>query len=326
MMTPLIARTLCLVTTLGAFVAAAQTDDQLNRFGLSYRMGLNVQASFINHGAPGLPGGPSVTGLSYSDGFVRPNSQPNDLNLSWNWGYQSSKQVVGDNIVMTSSQAGTYSSGKDDAPYNGVELSYNRRFGLWGKWRWGLEAAVNYTSISIHDNSTPAASVLTADAFSLGGSVPPATVPYAGTPDGPGVLISETPTRALMKINSSLDTRLLGFRFGPYFELPIDNKWAMAFSGGLALGWADSDFNYSQTVTVDGVSSTTQSASGSKSELLPGWYVSGLVSYKLSEKIGVFGGVQFQGLSDQHVQAGDKEVKLDLSKSIFINVGLSFSF
>src|SRR5712672_4060131 len=92
-------RLLCLGLSLVGLSVVAQTNDAPeNRFNLSYRAGFNIKADFKNLGRPGLPGGPSVTGLSYEDGFVRPNSEPNDLGLSWNWGYQNANQVVGDNI------------------------------------------------------------------------------------------------------------------------------------------------------------------------------------------------------------------------------------
>src|SRR5437868_4619401 len=215
----------CLAGVLCGTVAAAQSDDvPANRFNLSYRAGFNIKADFKNLGQPGVPGGPSVTGLSYENGFVRPNSEPNDAGLSWNWGYQNANQVVGDNIVMTSSQRGTLGTGKEDAPANGVELSHNRRLGWWGKAAWGLEAGLNYTGMEINNNGKSPA--LRADAFSLGGATPPAA-PYSGTPEGPGILISETPTAATLVARSRLQTSIAGFRLGPSIEYPFNERWSV---------------------------------------------------------------------------------------------------
>src|SRR5262245_56485216 len=156
-------RLLCLVLSLVGWNALAQASDAPedrfaeNRFNLSYRAGFNIKADFKNLGRAGVAGGPSATGLSYEDGFVRPNSTPNDLGLSWNWGYQNSSQVVGDNIVMTSSQRGNLAKDQDDSPVNGVELGYNRRLGWWGKAAWGLEGAINYAGLDIGNNSAPSA-------------------------------------------------------------------------------------------------------------------------------------------------------------------------
>lgn len=325
MMTRLLLTNLCLVPTLGAFLASAQDEDPLNRFSFSYRMGLNIKAEFKNLGLPALPGGPSVTGLSYADGFVRPNSEPNDLGLSWNWGYEDSRQWVGDYIVLTRSQAGQMASGVRDEPYNGGELTYNRQLGREGAWRWGVEAAVNCTSVDIGGGFTPAGSVLTAHGFSLGGSIPP-VAPYAGSPEGPGMLISDTPTMAMLTVDSSIKTDLIGFRLGPYLEYAIGDHWLVSASLGLALGWADSDFNFTESVNIDGAQGVLRGGSGSKSELLPGSYVAGSVLFRLTDGISLFGSAQFQSLVDQSVQAGNYQVKLELSQSVFVAVGLNFSF
>ncbi len=317
-------RALCLGFLLQGVAAVAQeTDSPENRFSLSYRAGFNIKADFKNLGQPVVPGGPSVTGLSYDNGFVRPNSVPNDAGLSWNWGYQNANQVVGDNIVMTSSQRRSLGSGKEDSPANGVELSYNRRLGWWGKAAWGLEGALNYTGLEIrNDGKSPA---LKADAFSLGGATPPAA-PYSGTPDGPGILISQTPTAATLSTHSRLETTVAGLRLGPSAEYPFNERWSVGASGGFALGWANSDLHFREIVTVGGTSATLQSGSGSNSDWLPGWYVGANVAYKPCRSGSIFAGVQFQDVGDQTMRVLDKQVKLDLSQSIFLNVGLSYSF
>jgi hypothetical protein len=317
---------LCLVLSVAGLSALAQTNEAPeNRFNLSYRAGFNIKADFKNLGRAGVPGGPSVTGLSYEDGFVRPNSVPNNLDLSWNWGYQNASQVVGDNIVMTSSQRGNLAKDQDDTPANGVELSYNRRLGWWGKAAWGLEGAVNYTGLEIANNSTPAGNVLTAHAFNLGGAIPP-TAPYSGTPDGPGILISETPTAASLAVHSRLETTLLGFRLGPSIEFPFGEQWSVGLSGGFALAWADSDVHFREVVSLSGTQTALRSAGSSSSDWLPGFYLGANVAYKVCSSGSFFIGAQFQDVGDQTVRALDKQAKLDLSQSIFLNAGFSYSF
>jgi hypothetical protein len=320
---------LCLASSLVTVTASAQPNevekDPTDRISVSYRPGFNIKMELKNLGRPGVAGGPSVTGLSYADGFVRPNSEPNDLGLSWNWGYQNASQVVGNNIVMTGSQRGNLASGREDAPANGVELSYNRRLGHWGKSRWGLEGALNYTDVDISKNSTPAGSVLTAHAFNLGGQLPP-VAPYAGSPDGPGILISGTPTTAALNVHSKLDATVVGLRLGPYLELPLGERLAVSVSGGFALAWVDSDLSFQEEVSVGGAQGVTRAGTGSNSEWLPGWYIAGNLSVKLSHSTSVFAGVQFQDVGDHFVRALDKEVKLGLGDSIFLTAGLNFSF
>lgn len=315
---------LCLGSLLLRVSAVAQeTNAPENRFSLSYRAGFNIKADFKNLGRPGVAGGPSVTGLSYEDGFVRPNSVPNDAGLSWNWGYQSANQVVSDNIVMTSSQRGSLGSGKEDSPANGVELSYNRRMGWWHKAAWGLEGALNYTGLEIHNSGKSPA--LRADAFGLGGATPP-VAPYSGTPDGPGILINETPTAATLTAHSRLETTVAGLRLGPSLDYPFNERWSVGAGGGFALGWAESDLHFRETVSVGGTSATSRSRSGSQSDWLPGWYIAANVAYKPCRAGSIFAGIQFQDVGDQTMRVLDKQVKLDLSQSIFLNIGLSYSF
>lgn len=326
MKTRLFARSLYAAPLFAALAASAQSDeDSANRFCLTYRAGFNIKAHFKNLGAPGVPGGASVSGFSYEDGFVRPNSEPNDLDLSWNWGYQNASQVVGDNIVLTRSAPGNLGSSDADAPANGFELTYNRVLGHWGKSRWGLEAAFNYTALSVNDGSSPAGSVLRADAFSLGGSVPPAA-PYAGSPDGPGVLISDLATPTTLNVRSKLDTSIVGLRLGPYWEMPLGDYVAVSLSAGFALAWVDSELSFREVVTIGGASGVMRSGRHSESDWLPGWYVGGNVSVKVYRSVSFFAGVQFQDVGNQVIRARDKQAKLDLSQSVFVSAGLTISF
>jgi hypothetical protein len=233
--------------------------------------------------------------------------------------------VVGDNIVMTSSQRGKLGNDQEDSPANGVELSYNRRLGCWGKAAWGLEGAINYAGLDIGNNARPAGTVLTAHAFSLGGAIPP-TAPYSGTPDGPGILISESPTVASVSVQSKLETTLVGLRLGPYLEYPFGEKWSVGLSGGFALVWADSDLHFKETVSLGGTQASLRRGSDSSSEWLPGVYVGANLAYKFCRSGSGFVGVQFQDVGDQTLKALDKQAKLDLSQSIFLNVGFSYSF
>jgi hypothetical protein len=59
------------------------------RLGLSYRMEFNISARFRNHGGVPFPNNPSVTGLSYRDGFVGTDNTGNVGGLTSYWGYQN---------------------------------------------------------------------------------------------------------------------------------------------------------------------------------------------------------------------------------------------
>ena len=106
---------------------------------------------------------------------------------------------------------------------------------------------------------------------------------------------------------------------------------ALQFSGGLAWAAIRSDFSYRETVTFDegigtGTATRTNSGSGSESDFLVGAYASALFNYSLSEKWGLFAGAQFQYLGHYTHREANREARLDLTQSVFVNVGISLSF
>jgi hypothetical protein len=119
---------------------------------------------------------------------------------------------------------------------------------------------------------------------------------------------------------------LFNFRFGPYFEVPLSKSIAFTLSGGFALMYVNSEFSFSETVTVSGVGSVERHASGTGSGWLPGWYAAGNFSFALSEAWSLVAGAQFQDVGQYTQTLNGRQATLDLSKSIFVTVGLTYSF
>jgi len=65
-----------------------------DRIALGYRVGFNISAKFRNLGSAPLANNPSVTGLSYQDGFVGTDNTGNAGGLTSFWGYENANQVV----------------------------------------------------------------------------------------------------------------------------------------------------------------------------------------------------------------------------------------
>ena len=108
--------------------------------------------------------------------------------------------------------------------------------------------------------------------------------------------------------------------------MPLSRRVSLDFSGGLALDYVNSNFKFNQIVTIAGVGTQSQSGSGSHSGWLPGGYVAGNISVALSDKWALVGGVQFEDLGTYTQNLNGKEATLDLSNSIFVTLGLSYSF
>jgi hypothetical protein len=313
-----------------------------NRFGLSYRMGFNAPVSFKNLGgfqalsvARYTPDGDRY---NYDNGYVLRDSSGNAGGTSWYWGYDNASQASGStSVVMQRSSSAATASSNDhyDTPMSGFELTYNRELIDKESWRGGLEGAFGYTYMHVHDAGTQSASVTRVnDTYSLAGGtvLPPA--PYTGLKAGPGPLLNDSPSRSTTDVQQGasitggrdFSADLFSFRFGPYLEIPLSRSITFALSGGFALVYVSSEFSFNETVTIPGVGSVEHYASSSGDGWLTGAYVAGNFSVALSDSWAFVAGAQFQDVGQYTQTLSGKQATLDLSKSIFVTVGLSYSF
>jgi len=312
-----------------------------NRFGLSYRLGLNTSVSFKHlrsypeFGVPRYT--PDGDRYNYDNGYVLTDSSGNADGLSWYWGYDNASQASGNDAIAmqrSSSLESASSKDHDDTPMSGFELTYNREFFHKKSWRGGLEGAFGYTYMSVHDSGTQTATLtLVNDTYSFQGTVVPSS-PYTGTKSGPGAVVAASPSRSTTDVaqgasitgQRNFSAGLFSFRFGPYVEIPLSKSITFTLSGGFALVYVNSEFSYDETVTIPGVGSVEHHASGSGSDWLPGAYVAGNFSVALSESWSLFAGAQFEDVGHYTQTLKGQQATLDLSRSIFVTVGVSYSF
>jgi len=272
----------------------------------------------------------------YDDGFVRVDSAGDKGGLTWFWGYENASQLPGnDTIEMHAASAPARSVVKaDDDPQLGFELSFSRRLGRIGLINWGLETAFGFSDLSIRNSQSLVgqATVLT-DAYPLGGIVPPLP-PYSGNFGGPAALIGDSPERrtevipggAIISGQRQLEGNLYTLRLGPYVEIPIWRRLSAQFGAGLSLAGVDSEFSFSERVTLVNIGSVSRGGRDSRADFLIGGYVGGQLGCEINERVGVFGGVAFQHLGNFKQHTAGKEAELDLGQSIFLSVGLRFVF
>jgi hypothetical protein len=310
-------------------------DDIWGRFNVSYRVGLNIKANFSGVGAFAPPATPPGGGTGYNDGFVGIDSSHNAGGFTTYWGYQNASQLtVGNDVLMSSTSGSSARTGNSDAdPQNGFELSYDQPLGGGKHWHWGIEGAANWTGIGIADSQSFSGTVTTSvDAYSLGAILPP-LAPYTGTVSGPGPLLNTTPipqgsSTSLSTIIGSrdIDANLFGFRLGPYLELPVCSHLSVQLSAGLSAGVISSEFSYNETVTAGGLSPQTYAGSGHKDAGLIGGYARAQINVKLCEHLALFGGAEFNDMGTFNQTVGNETAHLNLSQSIYVNGGLSWSF
>lgn len=336
------------LTALTPLTLAAQSNgpsENPNRFSLGARIGFNFKADFSRNGGgaastsnPGPATGGGVD-RTYDDGYVRVDSSGNDGGLTWNWGYQNAGQVVGDTMEYHSTQTTSPSAirGETDDPQMGLELTYQRvlgKLGSSGNARWGIEAGFSYTDIGIkasQGGQTVGTTQIT-DTYALNGVLPPAA-PYNGTFGGPGPLLSDSPTRVSSGATGTLATQdelsgsLFGIRLGPFAEWDLGKRWALTLSGGFVLAPTTLDYNFTDTTTPSGGGgSVTTRGSSSDTEVLYGAYASCLLNFALNERWAIYGGGQFQYLTDFETSTAGHTARLDAGTTAFAVLGVRFSF
>lgn len=317
-----------------------------NRFGASFRMAFNVTVDFENVGAFASPAGlrttPDGAPFNYDDGYVLTDSTGNLLGYTRYWGYDSASQVPGDGTIVmhTTSSTGSSVAAPNENPYLGLEVTYNRELGRNQSVRWGLESAFNYMNVEINDSRSLAigASQVSTPyqlpALEGGGFVSPPPAPYYHganlSPEGNPV-INATPlasstanTLVAMTGARDFDADIFGFRLGPYFEWSPAQKLTLSLSGGLALALVASEFDFTESIAKPNVPG--RSGSGSDNDLLVGGYVAGSIAYALAADWDVFAGAQLQKVGQYSQTENGQTAVLNLDQSIFVVVGVTYSF
>ena len=317
--------------------------NRLDRFSLNARFGLNISAKFkrASMSLTALPRtSPDGSRYNYDDGYVLTDVSGNYGGQTWNWGYDQSGQIAGNSILMhrstVSADTPSATGIDEDNPQCGFEFAYDRELGKRDKLHYGFEAAVNYMNLSFKDTSAFSANVsrLT-DAYPFTPGTTPPTALYQGSFNGPGFVLGGTPvssTTALIPGGATIvdqrnfDADIWGVRLGPYAEYPLGQNLDLWFSGGLAVGLVDGSASWKETASLAGGGTMVGSGGGSDLGLLWGGYLSAKVSWQLSEHWSAESGVQYQYLGTYEHNFGGQVMQLDLSKSMFITIGLDYSF
>jgi hypothetical protein len=291
---------------------------------------------------------PHGDAYNYDNGYVLTDISGNAGNQTWYWGYDHSSQVnrinAGNNTVSfdrtTAVANGSSSSGNSTSDVTtGFELAYDRQLGIkedWHNMRYGIELAVNFLPICLNSSSTFAANVSQqTDVYGYTTGTTPPSAPYQGSFGGPGFVLNVPPTHLPSSTASAsvfsqdhFDANLWGVRLGPYVEFPFGKKdqFTLSLSAGLALGLLDANDSWKQTVTIPGNPAVISNGGGGDLDLLWGGYVGLEADYQFSGHWGISGGVQFQDLGQYHHSFGGREVDLDLSRSLFFLIGVSYNF
>lgn len=326
--------------------------DSTNRLTGSLRFGLNISGKFKGVGSSLNPGAPASgrrtphgDPYNYDDGYVLTDVSGNAGNQTWYWGYDNSSQVgaSGANTIdfhrNTASGFPKNGSSSDDSPYVGCEVTYDYQLGVDDKYhplRYGIEAAANFMPISFNSGGTYNTSLnQTTDTYGYTSGTTPPGAPYQGGYGGPGFVLNSqrlgsTTTvvpGATLEAHQHFDGNLFGFRLGPYIETPLSEKFSLHASGGFAAGLLDASAHWKEILTLPGGGgSITTHGGGDDFDVLYGFYAGLDALYQFNERWGLDVGVQYQDLGTYDHNFGGRTVELDLSRSVFVQVGVSYSF
>jgi hypothetical protein len=330
--------------------------DSTNRVTLSLRFGLNITGKFKGVGSAFSSGVPLANGrrtpngdaYNYDNGYVLTDISGNAGGQTWYWGYDRSSQInAGANTIAFDRTVAVGLPSENhggDSPNVGAELTYDYELARdqWRHLHYGLEVAVNYMPISFSSGGLFNALLSRqTDTYSYtAGTTPPGynlpgELPYQGTFQGPNFLLNGPPGSSTTTLvpgatflaQQHFDANLWGFRLGPYVEYPFNDKWSLHLSGGLAVGVIDANASWKETLNLPGgAGSISTSGGGSDAALLWGYYVGLEVAYQINKDWSLEAGVQFQDLGTYSHNFGGRVAELDLSQSIFVQVGVSYSF
>ena len=297
-----------------------------NWFSLGPSLTLNVHARFKDLAPAGAAPAPAQG--NYPDGYVLRDSSGNAGGLTWNWGYQNASQVQGNALTFhgaTTTAMNSDSRSQDGAPQMGFDLAYGRDLGHVLGGDWGLQAAFDFTDVSIHDDQPfNVTQTSVTEVYSLNGITPP-QAPYAGSYNGPGPLINATPGQSTTSSQSAwvagqrtLDAQVYQVRLGPYYELGWGKHWAARLGGGLSLALVDTRLSY------DGASLGSASSEGM--DFQAGAYLEGRVLFSVTRHVSLFAGAQYEYLGTQDRNAGHESAQLDLTGVVSFLVGAQWSF
>jgi hypothetical protein len=171
------------------------------------------------------------------------------------------------------------------------------------------------------------------DTFSQNGVVPP-LAPYAGSFNGPGPLISDSPSRtttifpggAAVAGSRDLEVNLFSLTVGPYLEIPVGSRFTASVEGGLSLAIADGDYDFTSSTTIAGVGTQTSAGSGSETSVLPGVSLGVTGLYQWNDRWSAYGGVRYQYYSSFDVSAGASEAELDFGGAFVLSLGAAYRF
>lgn len=317
------------------------TDDWTRHFRLGAMVGLNISANFSMKGNFGVSGDNPAAGI-FDNGYIQKDSTGSTVATS-NWGYNGAGQYNATKNQLTflgTSSFAASDTGSEDAGYPvGMDMAYGDNLWYWKHARVGWELGFGWLPMDISEHFSAPASVSTSTyVFSTESPSGPITIPeapYQGSASGYGPLIPYPPnfnpagspsiSTGTVSGTHTLDLSLYTLRLGPSFYWDLSQRFGMSLGVGPAVGLADGDYNYNETVSVGG---TTAQNNGriSSLDVVYGGYANGSIMYHLQSNGDIYLSAQYMPMTDAKFSGGGREGDLHLSGQVYISLGINWPF
>ena len=315
------------------------------RFGAGYAPLIGLKTEFTGLGKFNSNFNPQPTGggqnYNYDDGFVRVDSSGNLGGKTWNWSHDSYTPVNSDSIDFSITNSVSNGRTDEDASAKaGVEIYTYYDMGAAAipglqqrGARWGFRGGLHYAHINVDSNNSIRSDLSTlTDSFALDGVIAP-PAPYEGSFNGPGPLISDSPTRtitiggqALVAGSRHLDVHLTTLNFGSYLEVPVAPKFDLMFEAGASAAVAAGSYDFQSATTATGLGTQASSGSSSDTNVLAGFYLGLGGTYQLSDKWSLQAAGRYQCMEDFKLGANGSNASLSFDSAFVLSVGALYSF
>jgi hypothetical protein len=315
-----------------------------NNFFIGLRSIANVQAAFGGSFSAPDPGAETGTDVSrqYYDGFVGMDSTDNALGATSYFGYDSlSAQENGNWLELHSSQENLFNESDESGSGYGVEIGYGHSFYFAGNMTFGMELIGAFMQVSLEDKDTVSGTaLLVTDRYSINN--PPyspvlVNESYEGPFDADGqpvpLLDAEpaerltTPTTVSAMGSRTIDSSLFLMQIGPSVTYRPFNRLAVRMSGGLDITVCNAEFNYNETIHINGLDATqTIRGETSKTETLFAGYLRFAGELGITESWKAYVGLSWETGNSMDMEADGRTASLDLSDSFSVGTGISYRF
>ena len=321
----------------------SDTDDWTRHFRIGAMVGLNISASFNEHGLFNVSGNNPANGI-FDNGYVRTDSSGNDFGYTSNWGYNNGSQYNYAAQTVTMQGASSYStsgSSKDaGGAFAGFDMAYGDNLWYWKHARIGWELGFGLLPINIKDNS-PLSATINSSSYTFDTSNPGnaavSSAPYSGSynrqpyewtiADSPEQITALAPSQGSVTGSRELDVVLYAFRFGPSLYWDFGKYAGMSLGAGPAVGVVSGNYKYNEIITASGVSAHNSGEFGT-TDMTFGGYVSGelMCHVQANGNADIYLGAQYMPMEDVTFSHGGREGKLNLSGQLYISVGINWPF